>query len=230
MPSVPTQSGVFVPNGYLNLSSFAGPSGQQDAYGQNFPTATTPGKVIFLTADEARGLAAPGTTLYDGAYQIVQLDSSATASLATNGLSAWIHLDSGASQAAFPETAYEVPVVTTADQANILGGADTALFAGIFINPATFNGSANTPTAGDYCFIFVGGGRATVTYNGNATAGNQVLPVSPASGQTGQFAPGAAAASVYPFGIALNTTTSGAGGQGVAMFQSVIQRFGGQGV
>lgn len=228
MPSVPTQSGLFIPNGYLNLGSFAGPSGQQDAYGQNYPTATTPGKVIFLTPNEATVAAAPTTTLYDGAYQVVKLDSGATASLATNGLSAWVRSGSSGPQTAFDD--YGIPVVTTADEANTLGSPDTFMFAGIFINPATVSGVANTPTPGQYIFIFTGKGRATVTYDGNATAGNQVLPLSPASSQTGEFHPAAAGSSVYPGGVALATTTSGAGGQGVALFRSEFSLLTGQGV
>ena len=47
MPNIPSV-GVFVPNGYLNAGSFAGPSGQQDAYGNNFPSGLTPGKMIML--------------------------------------------------------------------------------------------------------------------------------------------------------------------------------------
>lgn len=226
MPNIPSV-GVFIPNGYLNIGSFASPSGQGDAYGNIYPSGTTPGKVIELSASEARMAQAPGTNLYDGAYQIVQLDSSATGSLTSQGLSAWVRLDSGPTQGALPETAYEIPQVTTPDIANQLGGA--FIFAGVFINPATYNGAANTPTPGQYCFIFVGAGRATVTYNGSATANQQVLPVAPNSAQTGQFAPGNAAASNFPFGIA-TSTTSGAGSQGVAYFPSLIYRIGNQGV
>ena len=193
MPNIPTV-GVFIPNGYLNAGSFASPSGQGDAYGNIYPSGLTPGKVIELSASEARGLAAPGTTLYDGSYQCVLLDSGATASLATNGLSAWIRMDSGAAQSSFPMTDYENGTVTTADQANSLGGA--TLFAGIFINPATINGVSNSPTPGQYCFIFVGAGRATATYTGSAAISNNVLPQAPGTGQTGQFVPGAAAASI----------------------------------
>jgi hypothetical protein len=226
MPNIPTV-GVFVPNGYLNLGSFAGPSGQQDAYGNNYPSGLTPGKVIELSASEARGLAAPGTNLYDGAYQCVLLDSSATTALAAQGLSAWIRLDSGATQGALPMTTFENATVTTVDEANTLGLP--YVFAGIFINPATLNGAVNTPTAGQYCFIFIGAGRALVTYNGSATAGNNVLPVAPNSAQLGQFAPGAAGASIYPKGIALQATT-GAASQGVAMYQEIIYRIANQGV
>lgn len=227
MPNIPT-IGLFIP-GYLNTCNSSSPSGQGDSYGNIYPSGLTPGKVIELSAPEARSVAAPNTNLYDGAYQWVQLDSGATASLATDGLSAWVRTGSQGSQTGFPQIDYEIPVVTTADQANTLGEPDTALFAGVFINPATVGGVANTVTPGNYCFIFVGAGRATVTYNGSAAAGNQVLPVAPTSAQTGQFAPAAAAASIYPFGIALNATT-GAASQGVAMFQNLIYRIGGQGV
>lgn len=227
MPNIPTV-GVFIPNGYLNIGSSAYPSGQGDAYGNLYPSGLTPGKVIELSASEARMASAPGTTLFDGAYQYVLLDSSATASLATNGLSAWIRSDSGAAQGGVPMTEWENATVTTADQINTLGGPQ--IFAGIFINPATYSGASNTPTPGQYCFIFVGAGRATVTYNGNATVNNNVLPVAPTSAQTGQFAPGAAAASIFPNGVALQTTVTGAGGQGVAAYQELIYRIANQGV
>jgi hypothetical protein len=225
MPNTPTV-GTFLPNGYLNLASFPGPTGQQDAYGNNFPSPLAPGKVIELSASEARTAAAPGTTLYDGAYQCILLDSSATASLATQGLSAWVRLDSGASQNALPELTYENATVTTADEANTLGGAYVQ--AGIFINPATYNGQSNAPTPGQFAFIFVGAGRAQVVYNGSATQGNNVLAVSPGSAQAGQFAPAAAAASTFPAGIAL-TASTGAASTGVALFQNLFYRIANQG-
>jgi hypothetical protein len=224
VPNIPTV-GIFVPNGYLNIGSFPGPTGQQDAYGLNYPSGLNPGKVIELSPAEARNIAAPGTNLYDGAYQCVLLDSSASASLASQGLSAWIRLDSGASQGALPETTYENATVTTADEINTLGGAFVQ--AGIFINPATYNGAVNTPTPGQFCFIFVGAGRAQVVYNGSATQGNNVLAVSPSSAQTGQFAPGAAAASTFPNGTAL-TASTGAASTGVALFQNLFYRIANQ--
>jgi hypothetical protein len=225
LPNIPTV-GLFVPNGYINAGSFVGPSGQTDAYGNSYPSGTVPGKVIEMSASEARNVAAPGTNLFDGAYQVVLLDSSASSALATQGLSAWIRLDSGASQGPLPETEYENATVTTADQINALGGA--FIQAGIFINPATLNGASNAPTPGQYCFLFVGAGRAQVTYNGSATAGNGVLAVSPSSAQTGQFAPGAAAASTFPSGTALQSTV-GAGSTGVAVFQNLFYRIANQG-
>jgi len=87
---------------------------------------------------------------------------------------------------------------------------------------------SNTPTPGQYCFIFVGAGRAQVVYNGSATAGNNVLPVAPNSAQLGQFAPGAAAASIYPNGTAL-TTTSGAASTGPVLYQELFYRIANQG-
>ena len=225
MPNIPTV-GIFIPNSYLNAGSFSSPSGQGDAYGNIYPSGLTPGKVIEVSASEARGIAIPGTNLYDGAYQVVLLDSGATASLATQGLSAWIRLDSGATQTGLPESDYENATVTTADQVNTLGGA--AIFAGIFINPATVNGVANGPTPGQYCFLFVGAGRATVTYNGSASVGNNVLPTAPSVG-SGQFVPAGFAASAYPNGLAL-TATTGAASQGVAMYQNLLYRIANQGV
>lgn len=225
MPNIPT-IGVFVPNGYLNAGSFAGPSGQQDAYGNNYPSGLTPGKVIELAPGEARSLALPNTSLYDGAYQCVLLDSGATASLATQGYAAYIRTDSGASQTAFPETSYENGSVTTADQAVALGVPLTSLFAGIFINPATVNGVSNAPTPGQYCFIFVGAGRAAVNYTGSSTAGQQVVP---SGASNGQFTPQSATATVFPAGVALNNTT-GAASQGVALWQNLFYRISNQGV
>jgi hypothetical protein len=228
MPNIPSV-GLFIPNGYLNVGSFASPSGQGDAYGNIYPSGTTPGKMIQLSPSEAQGLAAPGTQLYDGTYQIVLLDSGATSSLAANGLSAWIRLDSGPTQGALPMTDYENGTVTTPDQIQVVAPGGTYLFAGIFINPATVKGVNTLPTPGQYCFIFTGGGRANVVYNGSATAGNNVLPVAPSSAQTGQFAPGAAAASVFPNGIALQAT-SGAASVGLVAFQDIIYRVSNQGV
>lgn len=226
MPNIPTV-GVFIPNSYLNAGSSVSPSGQGDAYGNIYPSGLTPGKVIELSPSEARSVAIPGTALYDGAYQYVLLDSGATASLATQGLSAWVHIDSGSTQSSLPMTDFENGTVTTADQINTLGGAH--VLAGIFINPATVSGAANGPTPGQYCFIFIGAGRAQVTYNGTAAVGNNVLPIDPTTGQTGQFVPAAFAASILPNGLAL-TAATGAGSTGVALYQEIIYRIANQGV
>lgn len=224
MPSIPSV-GVFVPNSYLNVGSFASPSGQGDAYGNIYPTGTTPGKMVELSAAEASQVKAPGTNLYDGAYQVVLLDSSATASLATQGLSAWIRLDSGAAQASFPESDYENGTVTTADQINILGGQ--AVFAGVFINPATLNGASNAPTPGQYCYLFVGAGRAVVQTDGAVALTNYVLPLAPTAAQTGLFHAAAPALSLFPPALPLAAT--GAAGPAVAVFRDIIYRISNQG-
>lgn len=222
MPNIPT-IGVFIPNSYLNIGSSVSPSGQGDAYGNIYPSGLTPGKVIELSASEARSVAFPNTSLYDGAYQYVLLDSGATAALATQGFAAYIKLDSGATQGALPMTEYENGTVTTAD---VAGTTDLNVFAGIFVNPATILGSSNAPVPGQYCFIFVGAGRAAVNYTATAAVGNQVV----ASGATnGEFVPSAAAVSIYPTGIAL-TVATGAGSQGVALFQDLFYRIANQGV
>lgn len=212
MPNVPT-IGVFIP-GYLNTCNSSSASGQGDVYGNVYPSGLTPGKVIELGASEARGLAAPGTTLYDGAYQWIQLDSGATAANATNGLAAYIKI---------PATPYETPTVTTADQAT----ATTNLLAGVFINPATVNGVANGPTPGNWCFIFVGAGRATVQYGTVVTGGatGMVIP----SGTSGLWTDIAAAASVIPTGTPFGTAPT-ASTPGVAYFSEIFYRIAGQGV
>jgi hypothetical protein len=225
MPNVPTV-GIFIPNGYLNAGSFASPSGQSDAYGNIYPSGLTPGKVIELSPSEATTAAIPGTTLYDGAYQCVLLDSGATASLATQGLTAWIRLDSGANQASSVDTDYANGTVTTADQINTLGGQ--AIQAGIFINPATVNGVSNSPTPGQYCFIFVGAGRAVVQTNNAVALSNNILPVAPAGGAAGLFVAGAPAASQFTPGIPLTTTA--AAGPVVAAYQNLFYRISNQGV
>jgi hypothetical protein len=213
MANVPTV-GVFMPN-FLNACNSPGPTGQQDAYGLNYPSGLNPGKVIELGTGEAQGLAAPGTSLYDGAYQWVKLDSGATASLALAGDPAFIKLDSGATQGALPETAYQVPTVTTADQAAELG-----FFCGIFINPATLNGVAVGPTPGNWCFIFVGAGRAAVNYGATVTGGlgGAVIPQIPA----GTFESVAAVASVAKQGISV--TVPVATTPGLAYYPDIIYR------
>lgn len=217
MPNIPTV-GVFIPNGYLNAGSSTSPSGQGDAYGNTYPSGLTPGKVIEVSPSEANSLAIPGTQLYDGAYQYVLLDSGATAALATQGFAAYVRLDPGASQTSLPMTDYENGTVTTADVAT----ADDSLFAGIFVNPATVNGVANGPTPGQYCFIFVGAGRAVTQYTASATAGQQVVP---SGASNGKFTPQAAAATIYPAGIALQAGTSG-----ISQWSDLFYRISNQGV
>lgn len=161
MPNLPTV-GVFLPS-YLNTCNSSSPSGQGDTYGNTYPSGLTPGKAIQLGTAEAQSLAAPGTSLYDGVYQWVLLDSGATAANATAGMAAYLRLDSGPTVGALPETDYDNLSVTTYDQ--VTNETAASLGAGVFINPATVNGVAAGPTPGNYCFIFVGGGRVKVNVN-----------------------------------------------------------------
>lgn len=181
MPNLPS-IGAFIP-GYLNTTNSTSPSGQGDAYGNTYPSGLTPGRAIQLGTAEAQNLAAPGTSLYDGCYQYVLLDSGATAANATAGMAAYIRIDSGATVGSLPESDYDNLSVTTYDQ--VTNQTAASLGAGVFINPATLNGLANGPTPGNYCFIFVGGGRVkaniatatgtsignTVSYNGSSNSG-----------------------------------------------------------
>lgn len=213
--------GIWLP-GPLNTLNSPSPTGQADIAGNPYYMGMNPGKMIVLGTGEAQSAAAAGTTLYDGAYQIVQLDSGSTAANATLGMPAYILLDSGPTQGALPETAYNIPVVTTADRANMLGL--NALFCGVFINPATVNGQANGPTPGNYTEIFVGGGRVQ-TNNAQTTAvGNTVFPT---GGGAATFAAGQTTlpTSGVNWGISAQPFT----GAGLALtyFSEIIFRFGG---
>lgn len=173
MSNVPTV-GIYLPGGYLNNYNTANDTGASDAYGNIYPTGSNVGKVIEVGDLLAANLTAPGTTpgtyntpsglpLFGGAYQIVQVDSGATAANVAYGNPAYIRLDSGVTQGALPETSYQNMVVTTADIQNQIGGS-TNLFAGVFIN-------AITP--GYFGLIFCGAGRAAVSIasgNGGSTS------------------------------------------------------------
>jgi hypothetical protein len=169
-------SGVNIP-GYLNTCNAPSGTGYADNLGNPLYMGTTPGKIISLGPNEAQNLAAPGSGFVgDGAYQWVQLDSGATALYATEGHAAYVKLDSGPTQGAIPETAYATPTVTTQDQANTLGLL--GFFAGVFLNPPTYQGQPNGPTPGNWTFIWVGAGRAQVLYGAavHSTIGDAVFP------------------------------------------------------
>ena len=175
MPNIPSQ-GTFIP-GYLNTTNSTSPSGQGDPYGNIYPSGLTPGKMIMVAPGEASTIAAPGTTLYDGCYQFILLDSGATAANATAGMAAYFRLDSGPTVGALPETDWNNGSVTTYDQ--VTNESAASLLAGVFLNPATLLGQANGPTPGNYTFIFVGAGRvqvniatATGTTIGNTVSAN----------------------------------------------------------
>ena len=89
--------------------------------------------------------------LFEGAYQWVQVDSTATATECRAGLVAYQKLPTGA-----PTTA-KTAVVTGES-----GAQNANLFAGVFINP-------NGITPGNYGFIFVGQGRVNVNFKTGLT-------------------------------------------------------------
>lgn len=208
--------------GPLNACNSASSTGAgSDAAGNPYYQGLNPGKMIVLGTNEAQNVAAPGTTLYDGAYQWVNLDSGATAANATQGMPAYIRLDSGPTQGAFPETAYNVPTVTTADIANTVG--DSNLFCGVFINPATLAGQANGPTPGNWTMIFVGGGR--VALNQAAAVTSMSAVVWPTGGGAATFQSGGSPTAGIKTGQAVQLT--GAAGLAVASYPEILFRFGG---
>ena len=159
-----TTPGIWLP-GPLNTINSCSPTAQADIAGNPFFMGLNPGKLVVLSTQEAQNVAAPGTTLYDGSYQYVQLDSGATAAYAVEGCAAFLLLDQGLQEGTLPESAYQVPTVTTADIAEAAYGSvalANAYFCGVFINPATVAGQANGPTPGNWTMIFAGGGRASV--------------------------------------------------------------------
>jgi hypothetical protein len=212
--------GLWLP-GPLNTLNSTSPTGQADIAGNPYFMGMNPGKMIVLGTGEAQSAAAPGTTLYDGAYQVVQLDSGATASNALQGMPAYLRLDSGPTQGALPETAYNVPQVTTADIASLVG--DTGLFCGVFINPSTVNGQANGPTPGNYTMLFVGGGRALLNQAGAVTTiGTVVWPTAlPAA----TFQSGGSPTAGVKTGQSVQIT--GAAGLALASYPEILFRFGG---
>ena len=52
----------------------------------------------------------------------------------------------------------------------------------------------------------------------------------PSGASNGEFTPQAAAASIYPAGVAMQTTTAGAGSIGVSQWSEIFYRVGNQGV
>lgn len=182
MPNIPSAAGSFIP-GFLNTGNSASPSGQGDPYGNIYPSGLVPGRTLMLSTSEAQIQAAPGTTLLDGTYQWILLDSGATAANATRGMAAYVRLDSGPTVGSLPESDYDNGSVTTYDQVTNESGA--SLFAGVFLNPATLLGVANGPTPGNYTWLFVGAGRVqvniatatgttignTVSFNGSTNSG-----------------------------------------------------------
>jgi hypothetical protein len=212
--------GIWLP-GPLNTLNSVSPTGQADIAGNPYYMGMNPGKMIVLGTSEAQNAAAPGTNLYDGAYQVVQLDSSATAANALVGMPAFILLDSGPTQGAIPQTAYNVPTVTTADVANT--NSDATLFCGVFINPATVSGQANGPTPGNFTMLFVGGGRAVTKNAATSVLGQPVWPsaAGAATFQTAATAP----TNGSQWGQTVQPVTGA--GNSLTYFPDIMFRFGG---
>ncbi len=220
-----TTPGIWLP-GPLNTINSSSSTAQADMAGNPFFMGLNPGKLVVLSAQEAQNVAAPGTTLLDGAYQYVQLDSGATAAYATNGMAAFILLNQGLSEGTLPETAYQVPVVTTADIAVAAYGSvalANAYFCGVFINPATVGGQANGPTPGNWTMIFAGGGRASVLCGSVAalTLGQSVFPD---TNHHGAFE-STANSPVTPGKAGMCAVAATSGNLGVAYYPDIILRF-----
>lgn len=90
-------------------------------------------------------------TLYEGVYQVVQIDSSANVSECGVGMSAYHKF--------LPTSGQNI--VTNYSQA--VNYQSTIFFAGVFLTP--------NPVAGNYTVIFVGGGRVNVSYKAGITNG-----------------------------------------------------------
>ncbi|MHB1952118.1 MAG: hypothetical protein ACYCOU_00095 [Sulfobacillus sp.] len=217
-------TGVNIP-GYINTCNSPSQSGYQDTVGNPYWMGMTAGKIVTLGPTECDQFFAPGTQGYDGAYQWVQLDSGATAANAVAGRAAYLLLDQGASQGTLPETAYAVPTVTTADVAASVYGSNAlanAFFCGVFVNPATFNNASNTPTPGNWCFLFVGAGRAAVDVGAVAAIalGNSVFPD---TGNAGKFE-GAADLPLTAGVVGIGISAGALNGTAVAYYPDFINR------
>lgn len=221
-----TTPGIWLP-GPLNAINSSSPTAQADIAGNPYFMGLNPGKLVVLSTNEAQNVAAPSSTLYDGAYQYVNLDSGATAAYATAGCAAFILLDQGGpAEGTEPETAYQVPTVTTADVAVALYGSvalANAYFCGVFINPATLAGQANGPTPGNWTMIFAGGGRASVLCGSVAalTLGQSVFPD---TNHHGAFE-STANSPVTPGKAGICVTAATSTNFGVAYYPDIILRF-----
>ena len=220
-----TTPGIWLP-GALNTINSSSSTSQADIAGNPFFMGLNPGKTVVLSTQEAQAQAATGTivsgtTLYDGAYQYVQLDSGATAANALAGNAAFMLLDQGLVEGGLPETAYQIPVVTTADIANTAG--INTLFCGVFINPSTVNGASVAPTPGNWTMIFVGGGRVAVNVGSvaNVAVGNFVFPD---TNHAGKFEGSATASTSYvKQGVGVSAGTSG--NTAVVYYPDIILKF-----
>lgn len=213
--------GIWLP-GPLNAINSSSESSQADIAGNPYWMGLNAGKMVVLGTNEAQDKAAQDTTLYDGSYQYVQLDSGATAAYATEGFAAYILLNQGQAQGTLPEAPFATPVVTTGDVAHALGLDN--MFCGVFINPATLVATNdNVPTPGNWTMIFVGGGRVTVQVGAVAdvAVGNAVYPD---TGYVGKFE-GNAAPTTTPRKSGLGLTVGTSGNTAVVYYSDIIFRF-----
>ena len=213
--------GIWLP-GPLNGINSTSPTSQQDIAGNPYFMGLNPGKMVVLGANEAQNVAAPGSTLYDGSYQYVHLDSGATAAYATEGFAAYFLLDQGGpAQGTNPETGYQFFKVTTGDVAHAFGLDN--MFCGVFINPTSADGVNYTPTPGNWVEIFVGGGRVQVQVGAvaNVTLGEAVYPD---TGYVGKFE-GNAAPSTTPRKSGLGVVAGTSGNLAVAYYSDIIFHF-----
>ena len=153
MANSPTQ-GVFMPN-WLNACNSPGKTGSQDQItGVDIPTGLNPYKVVEMSFAGAQASQAPAPSieqLFEGDYMWVQVDSGATQSEIVTGKPAFFKL-SPSGNSVNPILTVTGPTSKTAQ----------SLFAGVFINPIT---------AGNWGFIFNGGGRVNVLYGATLTIG-----------------------------------------------------------
>lgn len=225
MSNVPTV-GIYLPGGYLNNYNTANDTGASDTYGNIYPTGSNVGKVIEVGDLLAANLTTPGTTggsyatpsgfpLFGGAYQIVQVDSGATAANVAYGTPAFIRLDSGVTQGALPETSYANIVVTTADIVGQVGGTYN-LFAGVFLN-------AITP--GNFGLIFVGAGRAAVSIaSGNGGGTGLGTPILTNTLNPNFITAAATTTAVLPSNVGVAVQTVANGGYTVGYFPNIFYR------
>jgi hypothetical protein len=145
--------GGYIAAKYINAVNTPTASGAQDPVtGASYPTGATRGDIIVLSAEEATALQAPTTTLYEGTYQLVQVDSAATAANCTIGKAAYTKYSNG------------VNAVTDASHADAVNA-----FAGVFINPTAY-----APTPGSHVYIFRGNGRVNLAF-GTLTNGSPAI-------------------------------------------------------
>ena len=158
--------GGYIAGKYLNSVNSTTATGAADPVsGAPYPTGATQGDIIFLSASEALALSAPTTTLYEGIYQLVLVDSAATAANCTIG------------KAAYTKYATGINVVTDAAHADSVN-----MFAGVFIIPTAF-----TPTPGNYVYIFRGQGRVLASFGALTNGAPAIGDVVATAGTVGLF-------------------------------------------